>query len=79
MMRFPHIVGFQQCQLFDTFPGHSEMNEIQMKPIACWYKVSIIAGAAQKAETGEFGRFDLSRSRGLEAKHNNGKVIVSGD
>lgn len=45
-MRFPHIVGFQQCQLFDTFSGHSAMNEIQMKPIAYWNKVSIIAGAA---------------------------------
>lgn len=28
MMRFPHIVGFQQCQLFDTCSGHSEMNEV---------------------------------------------------
>ena len=49
MMRFPHIAGFQQCQLFDTFSGHSAMNEIQMKPIAYWNnKVSIIAGAALK-------------------------------
>ena len=86
MMRFPHIGGFQQCQLFDTFSSHSAMNEIQMKPIAYWNKVSIIGGRSvkkrrkKKAASGEF-RGDLTspEAGGLEAEHNNGEVIVSAD
>lgn len=68
MMRFPHIAGFRQCQLFDTFSGPSAMNEIQMKAIAYWNKVSIIGRAMKKASTVEFGRFDLSGSGGLRVQ-----------
>lgn len=46
LMRFPHIVGFQQCRLFDTFSGHFAMTEIQMKPMPIGVKVSVIGSAA---------------------------------
>lgn len=82
-MRFPHLAGFQQCQLFDTFFRNSTMNEIQTKAISYWNKVAaavgvvVVAASEQRQQWGWKGRGsrilgDLTspESDGLESKHN---------
>lgn len=56
-MRFPHLAGFQQCQLFDTFFSNSAMNEIRTKVISYRNTAAAIGGGGgggEKAAAGEF-------------------------
>lgn len=69
VMRFPHIVGFQQCQLFDTFSGHSAMNEIQMKPIAYLGRRVSIKWRTRAREAESFWEIWPLWSAGLERPH----------